>query len=142
MLEIFHSKRPGESLLIILTGVSVREVSYHLVGYVEKAEILRNGAGSSKGCAVLKFERSKHARRAIRKLNNTRIDGRTIFVREDREDPDVSKVRGERRRSPERRREESRHRESKKQCTAYISNVILYVYLTIFSYLFEFLGRI
>lgn len=65
--------------------------------YFEKGLLVANSAGKvvlvdvinyngrSKGCAVVEFEDKESADRAIRELGDTEIDGRKIFVREDRE---------------------------------------------------------
>jgi RNA recognition motif-containing protein len=39
----------------------------------------------SKGCGIVRYQKSKEAERAIRELNDSTLDGRTIFVRQDRE---------------------------------------------------------
>jgi RNA recognition motif-containing protein len=44
-----------------------------------------NGHGRSKGCGIVLYQSPKEAFRAIRELNESVLDGRTIFVREDRE---------------------------------------------------------
>ena len=39
-----------------------------------------------KGCGIVEFERPEEAAAAIRQLHDTELDGRLVFVREDRED--------------------------------------------------------
>jgi RNA recognition motif-containing protein len=58
------------------------------VGIVKYADVLREGGiGSrSKGCGIVEFETPEEAAAAIEKLNHAELDGRQIFVREDRED--------------------------------------------------------
>lgn len=58
------------------------------VGTVRYADVMREaGPGSrSKGCGIVEFETPEEAAAAIADLNNTDLDGRLIFVREDRED--------------------------------------------------------
>lgn len=54
-------------------------------GNVDKADILQFEDGRSKGCSVVVFQNPKDAARAIRELNESELNGRPIFVREDRE---------------------------------------------------------
>ena len=58
------------------------------VGSVKFADVLREGGpGSrSKGCGIVEFETPEEAAAAIQQLNHTELNGRQIFVREDRED--------------------------------------------------------
>lgn len=55
------------------------------VGTIRSCEILRAVDGESKGGAVVEYLDSETAQIAIRKLTETAIEGRPIFVREDRE---------------------------------------------------------
>ena len=41
--------------------------------------------GRSKGCGIVQYASAKEAKIAIRRLTDTELDGRPIFVREDRE---------------------------------------------------------
>ena len=43
----------------------------------------------SKGCGVVAFRTPEEAKTAIETLNHTMLDGRSIFVREDREDAEL-----------------------------------------------------
>jgi len=54
-------------------------------GNVDQANVLSSDDGRSKGCAIVQYQRPQDAQRAIRELQNTTLDGRPIFVREDRE---------------------------------------------------------
>lgn len=56
-------------------------------GNVVEARVLRYESGRSKGCAVVTFATPDDAARAIQELKDREIDGRLIFVREDREAP-------------------------------------------------------
>jgi len=47
------------------------------------------GTGRSKGCGIVEFETAREAARAIETLHDSELDGRPIFVREDREDRDL-----------------------------------------------------
>lgn len=66
------------------------------VGNVRYADVLREaGPGSrSKGCGIVEFETPEEALAAIQQLNHTDLDGRQIFVREDREDYELRQAEG------------------------------------------------
>ena len=53
-------------------------------GNVDNATILTNQEGKSNGCAVVVYQKSQEAARAIRELQDSELDGRTIRLREDR----------------------------------------------------------
>ena len=50
-----------------------------------QADILKSGDNRSKGCGIVLYQKPHEAQRAIRELQNTELNGRPIFVREDRE---------------------------------------------------------
>ena len=50
------------------------------------AEVMRSGGGRSKGCGLVTFETPDDASNAILTLNDSDLMGRSIFVREDREE--------------------------------------------------------
>lgn len=54
-------------------------------GNVLHADIIRDNYGRSRGCGIVEFETPEEAENAIKTLNNTELDGRLIFIREDRE---------------------------------------------------------
>lgn len=54
-------------------------------GNVDQANMLTQEDGRSKGCGIVVYQSTRDAQRAIRELQNTELDGRPIFVREDRE---------------------------------------------------------
>lgn len=58
------------------------------IGPVKYADVLREaGPGSrSKGCGVVEYSTPEEAAASIQQLNHSELNGRTIFVREDRED--------------------------------------------------------
>lgn len=56
------------------------------VGNPIRADIME-GNGTSRGCGLVEFVTVREAADAIAMLNNTNLDGRLIFVREDREAP-------------------------------------------------------
>ena len=53
-------------------------------GNVDQANILNDSSGTSIGCAVVVYQRPQEAARAIRELQNSELNGRNIYVREDR----------------------------------------------------------
>jgi RNA recognition motif-containing protein len=54
-------------------------------GNVDFVKILSHEDGTSKGCAIVKYQKPPEAARAIRELNNSILDDRSISVREDHE---------------------------------------------------------
>lgn len=55
------------------------------LSFITKADILQGNDGRSKGCGIVIYQNPKEAQRAIRELQNSELNGRPIFVREDRE---------------------------------------------------------
>lgn len=55
-------------------------------GEVLHAEVFKDGSGRSAGCGIVEFERRSDAENAIRTMNDSMLDGRAIFIREDREE--------------------------------------------------------
>lgn len=55
------------------------------VGEVVHAEVFTEYSGRSAGCGIVEYETVEAADLAIQTLNDSVLDGRTIFVREDRE---------------------------------------------------------
>ena len=58
-------------------------------GNVEKASIMEEN-GKPKGCGIVIYQHPKDAQRAIRELDGCPLDGRPIFIREDRKGPKIS----------------------------------------------------
>lgn len=54
-------------------------------GNVDQANVLKNEDGRSKGCGIVVYQHPRDAARAVRELQNSELQGRPIFVREDRE---------------------------------------------------------
>lgn len=55
-------------------------------GNVAHAEVFTESSGRSAGCGIVEFETPEAAENAINTLNDTMLDGRSIFVRADREE--------------------------------------------------------
>ena len=55
------------------------------VGTVLHADVMMRQDGKSQGCGLVSFASAKEAKKAISLLHDTELDGRLIFVREDRE---------------------------------------------------------
>jgi len=53
-------------------------------GNVDNATVLTNHEGKSNGCAVVVYQKPQEAARAIRELQDSDLDGRSIRLREDR----------------------------------------------------------
>ncbi|CCI40752.1 unnamed protein product [Albugo candida] len=60
-------------------------------GTVIHADVLEEAGGWSKGCGLVEFSSPDEAQNAIDMLNDTELEGRNIFVREDRE-PDGGSI--------------------------------------------------
>ena len=55
-------------------------------GDVVHAEVFIDSSGRSAGCGIVEFENPDAAEIAISTMNDSTLDGRTIFVRQDREE--------------------------------------------------------
>jgi RNA recognition motif-containing protein len=53
---------------------------------VTRADVMTTPDGRSKGCGIVEFATAEGAQQAVLTLNDTELNGRQIFVREDRED--------------------------------------------------------
>jgi len=101
----------GTGNLSVFVGNLLYETSWQnlkdhmrLAGNVDFVKILTHEDGTSKGCALVKYQKPAEVVRAIRELNNSDLDGRFITVREDQgynthdnsvgggNDPDVAAV--------------------------------------------------
>jgi len=61
---------------------------FRSAGEVAFAEVMTEGGrsnGRSKGCGIVEFSNAAEAQKAIQELNDTMLNGRQIYVREDRE---------------------------------------------------------
>ena len=59
-------------------------------GSVVHADVMMEPDGRSKGCGIVQFASAREAAHAIATLNDTELNGRQIFLREDREAAKVS----------------------------------------------------
>mmetsp|Transcript_9760 Transcript_9760/g.18609 ORF Transcript_9760/g.18609 Transcript_9760/m.18609 type:complete len:312 (-) Transcript_9760:47-982(-) len=59
---------------------------FNTVGTVVYADVKKNFDGRSKGWGVVEYETAEDAAKAMAEMNQSEMAGRTIFVREDRED--------------------------------------------------------
>ncbi|POM58969.1 RNA binding protein [Phytophthora palmivora] len=68
-------------------NVKWQELKDHMkkAGTVVHADVLEEANGRSKGCGLVEYATQEEAAKAIAELNNTELEGRLIFVREDRE---------------------------------------------------------
>eukprot|EP00903_Cladosiphon_okamuranus_P012206 g11448.t1 len=64
------------------TGWQSLKDHFKQVGYVQFVEIPEDAQGRSKGRATVRFASEQDAANAVYQLNNTELDGRTIYVRE------------------------------------------------------------
>lgn len=55
------------------------------VGHIIRADILEGSDGRSKGCGTVEYADARDAMKAVKTLNDSELNGRRIFVREDRE---------------------------------------------------------
>ena len=90
--EIAKSHSSGSGGVSVYVGNLSYETSWqdlkdHMraAGNVDKADIISGGDGRSKGCGVVTYQKPQEAARAIRELQDSMLNGRPIFVREDRE---------------------------------------------------------
>jgi RNA recognition motif-containing protein len=72
--------------------VSWQDLKDHFreIGEPTYAEVFYDGDGRSKGCGVIEFQSIGEAEQAIKKMTDTKLKGRPIFVREDRESKSYS----------------------------------------------------
>lgn len=64
-------------------------------GEVAHAEVFTEASGRSAGCGIVEFETPEGAENAINTLNDSMLDGRSIFVRADREEGKPRRFDGE-----------------------------------------------
>ncbi len=69
-------------------GVSWQDLKDHMreAGEVTRADIMTSPDGRSKGCGIVEYSTVDEAKKAVLTLNDTELNGRQIFVREDREE--------------------------------------------------------
>lgn len=83
--------RPGTSVYVwnLAFDTTWQSLKDHMrqAGNVDQATILTGSEGESIGCGVVVYQRPQEAARAIRELQNSELNGRPLFVREDRMQP-------------------------------------------------------
>jgi len=69
-------------------GVSWQDLKDHMreAGEVTRADVMTGPDGRSKGCGIVEYATEEDAKKAVSTLNDTELNGRQIFVREDREE--------------------------------------------------------
>lgn len=73
-------------------GTDANKLKEHMAGFVGEgfikgANIFMERSGRSKGCGIVEFETAEAAATVMAEANDTELEGRLIFVREDREPP-------------------------------------------------------
>ena len=78
--------------------VSWQDLKDHMrdAGDVKFAEVMSGNDGRSKGCGIVEFSTPEEAKEACTNMTDTELNGRMIFVREDRETADGAGGRGPR----------------------------------------------
>jgi len=95
-------EKHGDDLVVLTNRVYVTNLSYHTTwqnlkdhmrdaGEVVYADVFSDDKGRSKGCGIVEFQTAEEALNAINKLNDTILDGRDIYIREDKEDKNIKK---------------------------------------------------
>jgi RNA recognition motif-containing protein len=59
---------------------------FRSAGNVVRADVFTGADGRSKGCGIVEFSTPEEAGHAMQMFNDTMLNDRKIFVREDRED--------------------------------------------------------
>lgn len=85
----FSSSKRSSSVYVwnLAYETSWQDLKDHMriAGNVDQATILTNSEGRSMGCGVVVYQRPQDSGRAIRELQKSDLNGRPMFVREDRE---------------------------------------------------------
>lgn len=96
-----HAGAPKHGFTSVYVGNLAYETSWqdlkdHMrsAGDVEEANILTMENGRSKGCGIVTYHNATDAARAVRDLQDSTLNGRQIFCREDREQPGAAPSRG------------------------------------------------
>jgi len=92
------SSRKGTSVYVwnLAYETSWQDLKDHMrqAGNVDQATILTNSEGRPMGCGVVVYQRPQEAARAIRELQNSELNGRPMYVREDRQQGGGGRGRG------------------------------------------------
>jgi len=95
-------EKQGDDLVVLTNRVYVTNLSYHTTwqnlkdhmrtaGEVVYADVFSDDKGRSKGCGIVEFQTAEEALTAINTLNDSILDGRDIYIREDKEDKNIKK---------------------------------------------------
>jgi len=96
------SEKNGDDFVVVTNRVYVTNLAYHTTwqnlkdhmrtaGEVVYADVFLDDYGKSKGCGIVEFKTVEEALTAINTLNETKLDGREIYIREDKEDKNIKK---------------------------------------------------
>ncbi|KAG1693678.1 hypothetical protein DVH05_023080 [Phytophthora capsici] len=92
---VISKRKRGTRVYVGNLGYNVKwpEFKDHMkkAGTVLYADIIEASTGRSSGCGLVEYSSEKEAAKAIAELHDTEIEGRRIFVREDR-DPDGASI--------------------------------------------------
>jgi len=88
--EVNNTRRVYVGNLSYRTSWQNLKDHFKTIGTVLYADVLTDHRGS-KGCGIVEYENKEDAARAISELTDTNLDGRKIFVREDRENTSKAK---------------------------------------------------
>jgi len=100
------SEKQEDDVVVVTNRVYVTNLAYHTtwqnlkdhmrtVGEVVYADVFIDDKGRSKGCGIVEFQTAESALEAINKLNETKLGGREIFIRQDKEDKNIEKYTSE-----------------------------------------------
>ncbi|EFN53373.1 hypothetical protein CHLNCDRAFT_32263 [Chlorella variabilis] len=93
--EVMHvGRRVYVSNLAWRTSWQDLKDKFRECGNVVYSNVIKDESGRSKGWGIVEFETPEEALTAINTLNGVELGGRTILVREDREDRDVKQENG------------------------------------------------
>lgn len=86
MCHVLHREATFSCHLFLRLYVSLVTRLYLQAGNVKFVDLFQEPGGRSKGCAIVEYETPQEAHTAIRELHDTELNGRMMFVREDREE--------------------------------------------------------
>jgi len=98
----YEKKSMEDEVAVVTNRVYVSNLAYHTTwqnlkdhmrtaGEVVYADVFTDDKGRSKGCGIVEYQSADEALNSINTLNETKLGGREIYIREDREDKNVKK---------------------------------------------------